>query len=110
MNNLLRLLIACVLVAFAVAILSLGMARQTNNLDAPFILLLLIIGLGFYFMPTMLALYRNCHATSWIAMINVLFGWTIVGWFAAIGWAATGKTDTFPPTITAPPRSPITGH
>jgi hypothetical protein len=110
MNNLLRLLIACLLVAFAIAALSLGLARHNGDLMAPFNLVLFFIGIGVYFMPTMLALYRNCHATSWIAIVNLLFGWTIFGWFAAIGWAAAGKVDTFPPTITAPPGSPITGH
>lgn len=110
MNNLLRLLIACVLVAFVIAVISLGLAQHNSNLMAPFNLVLLILGIGVYFLPTMLAFYRNCHATSWIAMVNLLLGWTILGWFAAIGWAASGKVDTFPPTITAPPGSPITGH
>ena len=110
MNNLLRLLVACVLVAFVVAVLALGMARQTNNLIAPFNLLLLVLGVGVYLLPTILALYRDCHATSWIIMLNVLLGWTILGWFVAIGWAASDKIDTFTPSIPAPPGSPVTGH
>ena len=110
MNNMLRLLIACVLLGFVVAVLALGMARQTNSLIAPFNLILLVLGVGVYLLPTILALYRNCHATSWISMVNVLLGWTILGWFAALGWAATGKIDALPPSITAPPASPITGH
>ena len=110
MNNLLRLLIACVLIAFVTVVLFLGMARQTNNFIAPFNMILLVLGVGLYLLPTILALYRNCHATSWIVMVNVLFGWTILGWFAVLGWAATGKIDAFPPSITAPPGSPITGH
>jgi RsiW-degrading membrane proteinase PrsW (M82 family) len=110
MNNTIRLLIACVLAAFAVAAISFGMARHGNDLSAPFNLILLVIGIGVYFLPTMLAIYRNCHATSWISIINLLLGWTILGWFAAIGWAASGKVETFPPTIAAPPGNPITGH
>jgi hypothetical protein len=110
MNNLIRLLVVCGLVAFTIAVILLGLARHSNDLLAPFNLILLAIGIGIYFLPTMLALYRNCHATSWIVMVNVLFGWTILGWFAVLGWAATGKADTLPPTIAAPPGSPITGH
>jgi Superinfection immunity protein len=110
MNNLLRLLIVCGIMAFAIAVFFLGMARNHDDLLAPFNLILLFVGIAVYFAPTMLALFRNCHATSWIVMVNVLAGWTIVGWFAAIGWAATGKADTLPPTLTAPPGSPITGH
>jgi len=110
MNNLIRLLVACGLSALAIAVVLVGLARHNNALLAPFNLILLVIGLGVYFLPTMLALYRNCHATSWIVMVNVLVGWTIVGWFAVLGWAATGKADVLPPTITTPPGSPITGH
>jgi len=110
MNNMLRLLAACSLAAFTIAIILVGLARHNGALLAPFNLILLVIGIGIYFLPTMLALYRNCHATSWIVMVNVLFGWTIIGWFAVLGWAAAGKADTLPPTITAPPGSPITGH
>jgi RsiW-degrading membrane proteinase PrsW (M82 family) len=110
MNNILRLLIVSGLVAFSIAIILLGLARHSGDLLAPFNLILLAVGIGIYFLPTMLALYRNCHATSWIVIVNVLLGWTIVGWFAVLGWAATGKADTLPPTITTPPGSPITGH
>lgn len=110
MNNLLRLLVGCVLVACAFAALSLGMARHNSELIAPFNVALLVLGICVYFLPSMLALHRNCHATSWIVMVNVLLGWTILGWFAVIGWAATGKVDAIPPTITTPPGNPITGH
>ncbi len=110
MNNLLRLLIVCGIMALAIALFFLGMARNHDDLLAPFNLILLLIGMAVYLLPTILALYRNCHATSWIIMVNILAGWTIVGWFAAIGWAAAGKAETYSPTITAPPGSPITGH
>jgi RsiW-degrading membrane proteinase PrsW (M82 family) len=110
MNSVLRLLIVSGLVAFTIAIILLGLARHNGDLLAPFNLILLAVGIGVYFLPTMLALYRNCHSTSWIVIVNVLLGWTIVGWFAVLGWAASGKADTLPPTITSPPGSPITGH
>lgn len=110
MNNLFRLLIGCGVAACAVVIFAIGVARNNEALLAPFNLLVFAVGILAYFLPTMLALYRNCHATSYIAIVNVLLGWTIVGWFAAIGWAAAGKVDAFPPTITTPPHSPVTGH
>jgi uncharacterized membrane protein YjdF len=110
MNNLLRLLIVCGIMALAIALFFLGMARNHDDLLAPFNLILLFVGLAVYFLPTVLALHRNCHATSLIAIINVLAGWTIIGWFAAMGWAAMGKAEAYSPTITAPPGNPITGH
>lgn len=110
MNNLLRLLIVGGLAAFAVLIFALGLARHNEDLLAPFNLILFGVGIVVYFVPTMLALYRNCHATAWIVLVNALLGWTIVGWFAAIGWAASGRADQLPPTITMPPGSPVTGR
>lgn len=110
MNNLLRLLIGCGVAAVAAIIFAVELARNNDALLAPFNLLVLILGIAVYLLPTMLALYRNCYATSLIAIVNVLLGWTIIGWFAALGWAAAGKVHAFPPTITAPPHSPATGH
>ena len=110
MNTLFRLLIGCGVAAFAVAIFAIGLARNNDALLAPFNMLIFAIGIAIYFLPTILALYRNCHATSFIAIVNVLLGWTIVGWFGALGWAAVGKVEAFPPTITTPPHSPVTGH
>jgi|GEM_PF-6257160 hypothetical protein len=110
MNNTLRLLIVCSLAAFAFAVFLLGIARHSDALQGPFNLILFCVGIAVYFLPTMLAMYRDCHATPFIALINVLLGWTILGWFAALGWAATGRTDTAPPMISTPPKRPVTGH
>ncbi len=110
MNNLLRLFIVSCLAAIAIIFFALGQARHTIDLMAPFNLAVFALGLVVYLLPVFLALYRNCHATAWIAFVDVLFGWTILGWFVALGWAASGKVDTLPPTVTTPPGSPITGH
>jgi hypothetical protein len=110
MNNLLRLIIVSVLVAVAVIMLGLGMARNTTDLLAPLHLLLFGIAVVVYLFPTALAFYRDCRATVWIAVVNVFLGWTIVGWFVAIGWAASGKVETMPPTIATPPGQVLPGH
>jgi Superinfection immunity protein len=110
MNNLLRLIILGVLLAFAILIVGLGMARNTSDLLAPVHLLLFAIGVAVYFLPTMLAFYRDCKATVWIGVVDVFLGWTIVGWFVAMGWAASGKVQSLPPTITPPSGQALHGH
>jgi RsiW-degrading membrane proteinase PrsW (M82 family) len=114
MNNLLRLIIVGVLLAFAVLMLGLGMARDTTDLLAPLHLLLFGIAVVVYLLPTALAYYRDCKATIWIAVVNVFLGWTIIGWFVSIGWAASGKVQTMPPTllpkIATPPGQVLSGH
>jgi hypothetical protein len=54
MNNLLRLIIVGVLLAFAVLMLGLGMARDTTDLLAPLHLLLFGIAVVVYLLPTAL--------------------------------------------------------
>lgn len=44
-------------------------------------------GLVLYLVPTMLAALGNKRATGWIFLLNVLLGWTVLGWIGAIVWA-----------------------
>ena len=110
MNNLIRLAIVCVLLAAAVLAIALGMARNTDALMAPVNLLLFAIAAMVYVLPAVVAYYRGCSATIWIALINVLLGWTIVGWFAAIGWAAAGHVDELSVPGKTPHGSALHGH
>lgn len=110
MNNSLRLLVVCVLVAAAILMIALGMARNTNNLLAPLHLLMFVGIVALYILPTALAFYRDCRSTVWIAAVNVLLGWTLFGWVVAIGWAASGKTRSLPDTMATPPRQALQGH
>jgi hypothetical protein len=41
-------------------------------------------GVGIYFLPTIVALAR--HAIRWptVAVVNVLLGWSLIGWAVAL--------------------------
>lgn len=42
---------------------------------------------GLYVVPT-IAAWRQDHPSLWkIALLNILLGWTVVGWIAAFAWA-----------------------
>lgn len=107
MKNLLRLIAVGGLVLVAVLMIALGMARNTNALLAPLHLLAFVVVVALYLLPTGLAMYRDCKATIWIILLDVFLGWTFFGWIVAIGWAASGKTRTPPPTI---PSHPVPSH
>ena len=107
MSNLIRLLVASVLVAIAILAIAVGLTRDTAALLAPFNLILFAVGVAVYLLPTLLAVHRNCNSTGWIAALNILLGWTLFGWVIALGWAAAGKR-TMPPTT--PPAHPVLGH
>ena len=110
MNNLLRLLVIAGLAAGAIVIVALGMQRHNVDLLAPVTLVLFLAGVMVYLLPTGLAAYRDCKSTAWIVAVNLLLGWTIFGWFVAMGWAASGKIREPVHPIGAPPVQPMPGH
>jgi hypothetical protein len=50
-----------------------------------FILLVSVISLGFYFLPTIAG--RNKKNIKAIFVLNLLLGWTLIGWVVALVWA-----------------------
>ena len=52
------------------------------------------IGLGvvalilFYWLPALIAYGRHLNNVSQIVLVNLLAGWTFVGWLVALVWAA----------------------
>jgi hypothetical protein len=39
-----------------------------------------------YFLPTIVAANRG-HGVAGILLLNLFFGWTVIGWFAMLLWA-----------------------
>jgi Superinfection immunity protein len=107
MSTQFRLFVGAGLAALAILLVAIGLARNTSALAAPAHLLLFLMVVALYLVPSGLAVHRNCVATGWIIALNVLLGWTLFGWVAALGWAAAGKTAALPP---APPVRPLAGH
>ncbi len=52
-------------------------------------LLFLAMGVFLYFLPTIVAVSRKHQNAAAIAMLNILLGWTFLGWVVAIVWAFT---------------------
>lgn len=53
---------------------------------------LLCIGLVIlfvYLLPTTIAMIRGHHNTFAIMLLNVLLGWTFVGWVVSLVWSVT---------------------
>lgn len=48
----------------------------------------------FYFIPTLMAVWVRKKQTLAIFLLNLLLGWTFLGWLAALIWSAIKeKTD-----------------
>jgi hypothetical protein len=44
----------------------------------------LVFGIGLYFFPSIVAAVRHTHNTAVILLVNLFFGWTLIGWVAAL--------------------------
>lgn len=69
-------------------------------------LLLLILLLVIYFLPTFIAGSRSHHNGVAIFLLNLLLGWTFLGWVLALIWSATAVQNkpTSPGEPTTPPQ------
>jgi hypothetical protein len=52
----------------------------------------LTVGALVYFIPSFAANYRGHPSMGQIFLLNLLLGWTVIGWLAAFVWAA-GYSD-----------------
>lgn len=43
-----------------------------------------LIGVGIYFLPSLIAVARHTHNATGIFLINLFLGWTGIGWVAAL--------------------------
>lgn len=54
---------------------------------------LLVAGL-FYFLPTIIALKRDHRNMAPIAVINLLLGWSLIGWVIALAWSLSSNAES----------------
>lgn len=61
---------------------------QVDNLS---LLLLGLLLLGIWFMPSLLALFFNRQHAGKIALLNIPAGFSLIVWCALLVWAVTGN-------------------
>ncbi len=63
-------------------------------------LLAMLLGVGIYLTPTFVARVRRHGRTLEIVLVNLLFGWTGVGWIAALLWSLRSEApDSVAPRV-----------
>ncbi|WP_051233949.1 superinfection immunity protein [Halomonas halocynthiae] len=71
------------------------MAGVIHNLPIhPLLALALVVAV--YFIPMIIAAWRNMLNALAISALNVVAGWTFVGWVAALVWACLDKRKEVP--------------
>ena len=53
-----------------------------------FMLIFAVVGLAVYFVPTIVALARRHEQTGLVILVNVLVGWSGIGWILTLLWPA----------------------
>lgn len=49
----------------------------------------ILIAIVLYFIPTVIAFFRGHHNAVAIFGLNLLLGWTFIGWVASLVWSLT---------------------
>jgi hypothetical protein len=58
-------------------------------------LLIILLALPLYFLPTIVASLRKSKVTAAVFVVNLFFGWFFgIGWFIALVWAMAAKSRT----------------
>ena len=55
--------------------------------------ILLVVGAILYFVPTVLAWWMHVKSAKAIFYVNLVFGWTIVGWIVALMWVMAERNE-----------------
>lgn len=50
---------------------------------------LLFLLFALYLLPTVICVCRGHHNSMAIVVLNILLGWTFIGWVAALVWSCT---------------------
>jgi uncharacterized membrane protein (DUF485 family) len=46
-----------------------------------------------YMLPTLIAYARDIPQRRMITVLNIIFGWTLIGWVATFIWAMSAETE-----------------
>jgi hypothetical protein len=68
----------------------------------------LIVGLLIYFLPTIVTYTRKVHNRTPTFLVNILLGWTFIGWVVALVMASAAQTQYEWRARTPAPVAPTT--
>jgi len=62
-------------------------------MDILLLIILAILALLVYFLPTLIAECRDHHQQNAIIILNIFLGWTFLGWVVALAWSASAVSN-----------------
>ncbi|HYM73897.1 MAG TPA: superinfection immunity protein [Stellaceae bacterium] len=64
--------------------------------DSTTFMILIMLVLLLYLLPTLIAYGREHLHRQDVAIVNIVFGWTLIGWILVFLWAALGRVEQEP--------------
>ena len=74
-----------------------GPAFVNGIMEVISVILLVAFAAGFYFTPTIVAVAKKSKRAAALAALNLLLGWTLIGWVVALVWAIAEKEPVVDP-------------
>lgn len=53
----------------------------------------LILMFAFYFLPSIIAMFRGHKNIAGIIILNLFLGWTMIGWLGALIWSVLSQKE-----------------
>ena len=66
------------------------------------VLVVLVVGGALYFLPSIITINRDHRHWLAIQILNLLLGWTVVGWVIALVWSLMDQPTQKPEIISDP--------
>ncbi|MGH7861803.1 MAG: superinfection immunity protein [Candidatus Dormibacteraceae bacterium] len=60
---------------------------MSGGVEGIFILIVLVMAVALYFIPTIIAANRRKANTTAIFALNLFLGWCLIGWVISLVWA-----------------------
>lgn len=58
-----------------------------------FIIVTSVVGIGLYFLPSAIAVKQNHKNMVALFALNLLLGWTVLGWVGALVWSLSAQAS-----------------
>jgi cation transporter-like permease len=85
-------------------------AQEVGTAIGVGLLIFLAIGFIAYFVPSMIALGRRHPKKGQIILVNVLLGWSLVGWIVSLVWAFSSPQPPQTIVVQLPSYPPPPAH
>lgn len=63
-------------------------------MDSIAVLFMVVLGVAFYMLPTIIAFKRDCLSKNSICVLNIFLGWSVIGWIVFLAMALKKDGNT----------------